>query len=435
MKDEMPGRVVKAYTAATPVLWVLGLLLPATILLLLYLTWRARLSRLVADGVAIPWFVVAACQGLSVTVNWWQGGLPFSDLLYRLTYTPVSGWLALGLALGAGRQLRLASPPVVRAAAIQGANFLWLGVLCFVLATVVHLPSLSFESPMAALVPESLPARAFYFVPRFYGEGDLLGGVPNLVLFYQWTSVLGFAGLATFFISANEPSLPWRIVGCLGCLTALVGSQSRGAYTGFALGVLAYLLVKTVRTMELRVAVVAALVCAVGLLVSEPGRKLLGAGVGVMHSLRSGSSEARLLGYEKSWEGFQESPFLGHGWPGEDVAKGIPMPLGTHSSVYGLLYTGGALTFLAFFFALASLLFNLLRRAIKAPSPSARAGLAIGVGLATLSYGESLSSLALPLVVAFAFLGGCVASAEGTAVSGNGGAPTKTGTGDLHEPD
>jgi hypothetical protein len=420
MKDEIPGRVVKAYTVATPVLWLLGLLLPATILLLLYLTWRARASGLVADGVAVPWYLVAACQGLSVTVNWWQGGLPFSDLLYRLTSTPVSGWLALGLALGVGRHLRLASPPVVRAAAIQGANFLWLGAFCLVLATVFRLPSLSFQSPMAALVPESLPARAIYFVPRVYGEGDILGDVPSLVLFYPWTSVLGFAGLATFFISANEPSRPWRIVGCCGGLTALVGSQSRAAFTGFALGVVAYLLVKTARSKELRVAVVAALVCAVGLLVSEPGRQVLGAGLGVMHSLRSGSSEARLLGYEKSWEGFQESPFLGHGFQGDMVAKGVPMALGSHSSVYGLLYTGGALTFSAFCFAIASLLFNFFRRAIKTPGRSARAGFAIVVGLAVLSYGESLYSLALPLVVVFVFLGGCIASADGMGTAQRG---------------
>jgi hypothetical protein len=267
---------------------------------------------------------------------------------------------------------------------------------------------------MATLVPDSFPGRAFYFVLRFYLEPDLVGSTPRLVLFYPWSSMLGFAAVATLFISTNEPSRLWRMLGYCGGLTALVGSQSRGPLACMALGVVAYALVKVARPIKLRVAVVATLVCIVGLLLSEPGRQVLGAGADLVHSVRLDSSDARLLGYQESWAAFLRSPVLGYGWPGDDVDKTIPMGLGTHSSVYGLLYTGGALTFGAFCYALASLVFHLCRRAISTSDGIARAGFAIGVAMVVLSYGEGLYSFALPLVVVFAFLGGCLAVADRT---------------------
>jgi hypothetical protein len=74
---------------------------------------------------------------------------------------------------------------------------------------------------------------------------------------------------------------------------------------------------------------------------------------------RAGSSMVRDMIYEASWAGFWQSPIIGNGWTGEAVIPGLrsstgrPVaPVGSHSSISGVLYTGGLVTFGSFALAL-----------------------------------------------------------------------------------
>ena len=124
---------------------------------------------------------------------------------------------------------------------------------------------------------------------------------------------------------------------------------------------------------------------------------------------RSGSSMARELIYEKSWEGFLELPIVGHGWIGESVHKTENLPIGSHSTVYGLLYTGGALTFGMFALALGTTLVATARAAVG-PDQSGAGRAALGLALTLLVFCryEMLFSFTLPCLFLFTWIGGAL---------------------------
>ena len=84
---------------------------------------------------------------------------------------------------------------------------------------------------------------------------------------------------------------------------------------------------------------------------------------------RPGASEVRNEVYEANWKGFSEAPWLGHGWPGEPLVASEHvygtdggMVVGSHSTVSGLLYKGGIVTFGLFVLALLCTVIGLLRQ-------------------------------------------------------------------------
>jgi O-antigen ligase len=126
--------------------------------------------------------------------------------------------------------------------------------------------------------------------------------------------------------------------------------------------------------------------------------------------------------YEKSWEGFLRSPLFGYGWIGPSVHPKEMLPIGSHSTIYGLLYTGGLLTFGAFAIALAmTLLAGMIR--LLTVSADRRDEIIVmillsGTLLIFCKY-ESLFSVTLPCSYIFAFIGGALEprSEEKTALS------------------
>lgn len=121
-------------------------------------------------------------------------------------------------------------------------------------------------------------------------------------------------------------------------------------------------------------------------------------------NLRKGSSEARQMGYDESMRRFLRSPLIGYGWPGEDLSDTIPMPVGSHSTVYGLLYTGGLVTFIPFCIAMLWTITVLFWRA-RSRDPETSSALAIAFSLCILSYGEGINSFAIPVLFAFCWMG------------------------------
>jgi hypothetical protein len=129
-----------------------------------------------------------------------------------------------------------------------------------------------------------------------------------------------------------------------------------------------------------------------------------------VNGARAGSSMARELIYTKSWEGFLKSPIIGNGWIGDSVHNKETLPIGSHSTVYGLAYTGGAPTLAAFVFAMALTFIALVWRFLSYDFDDPRrsgALVAIGLILCLLSYCryEALFNLTLPCLFLFTWLG------------------------------
>jgi O-antigen ligase len=126
---------------------------------------------------------------------------------------------------------------------------------------------------------------------------------------------------------------------------------------------------------------------------------------------------ARELIYEKSWEGFLQSPIIGHGWIGESVHPKELLPIGSHSTIYGLLYTGGLPTLAAFIVALSLTLSAIVWRYVSVGAQDRRrTGILMGIGVTlclvmNCRY-EALYSLTLPCLFLFTWIGACIGASE-----------------------
>jgi hypothetical protein len=301
---------------------------------------------------------------------------------------------------------------MVRAICMLGGYFLVFGLGALLLHSATGLTELEFATPPALLLPASAPAVEFSFTMRVFSTEDLLGlDLPRLVLFYPWAVVLGFAGISVFFIAQLERDVTLRMLGSAGGLLAVVGSQGRAPILGF----LILLMVDAVLLRSSRAAVamlIGTALFVIALLVpfGITPASLMASGYNAVSALRPGSSMARELGYALSIAGFLESPIFGKGWVGGFVSSGIPLPVGSHSSFYGLLYTGGIVTLAMFVIALATTLVAMLRRVHYGAVQ--RSGFLVLLGLALLSYGEGIYSFVLPCVPLLLFAGGALAHDE-----------------------
>ena len=408
LKEMRAQRAVSIYIILTPLLWMLGLLFPLGALLVLWLLFKGLSSRVIVDKVVLAWWLVAVMQALSVIINCINADKAFSYLLYRLLSAPVSGWFFLGAALAVGKIYNFTSNRIVRANSIMGLYLLIFGAVSFIVLKLQKVNLFEVLSPLGYLLPNWLPSVHSLFTMRFYSVELVFNyPFPRLVLFYPWSVCLGFAGIGLFFIALNENKPLWKMFGIIGGIFALISSLSRAAIISFFLSCIIYLWLKIHNAYRW-------LFISIFCLVSVPFMFLNFSVIDYTENtynfiteLRAGSSSARQLGYEASWEGFLKSPFIGHGWIGEYIDYNIPIPIGSHSTFYGLLYTGGLLTFIPFCIAISLTIVSLLLRAIRGSAVHISA-FVVTLSLAIMSYTEGIFSFVIPTLLIFFWFGGAL---------------------------
>lgn len=402
LAEDQADAVVSTYLRYTPILWALGILLPvgALTMLRLFLKRAAILRPSLITGL---WWLVGAAQALSTLMNGIAGGEHVGQMLHHLLATPVAGWLLLGVALNVGERYQLNSPAMIRAICLLGAYLMFFGLGTIAFGSLSNWDKLAIRSPIGLILPSDLPSIESTFTMRFFLAEETLGHTfPRLILFYPWSTCLGFAGIAVIFVALQEQNRLWKSLGLTGGIVALIGSMSRAAVIALAIAGAVYLFRKTAFRFQVPVLLFAcAITAGTPLFNIRPSLSDLNR---LVDGVRPGSADARQMGYEESWHDFLQMPIAGHGWPGDTVADDIPMRLGTHSSVYGTLYTGGLLTFVPFCLATGSTLVALFRRSISR-SGLQRSALAIAVALATMSYSEGIYSFAPFTLFAFCWIG------------------------------
>jgi O-Antigen ligase len=403
-QNQHAAAVVSAYLRYTPILWALGILVPIGALTMLRLFLR-KAAILRPGWITALWWSVGAAQAFSTLVNGIAGGVHLGEMLHHLLATPVTGWLLLGVAINVGQRYRLNSPAMIRAVCILGAYLLVLSVSAIAFASLSNWDRLAIRSPIALILPADLPSVESTFTMNFFLTEDTLGRtLPRLILFYPWPTCLGFAGIAIFFIALQEQNRLWKWMGVTGGMVALTGSMSRAAVVGFAIGGAVYLFRKTALRFQLPVTLLICAIAASLFLFNIPPTQALSSLSSSVDEVRPGSSDARQLGYEEAWHFILQAPILGYGWQGDTVADSIPMRLGTHSSVYGTLYTGGLLTFIPFCLATGFTVIAVFQRS-SCRSGLQRSALAIALTLATMSYSEGIYILAPFTLFAFCWIG------------------------------
>jgi hypothetical protein len=404
-----PERAICGYFKWLPALWLLGLILPLAFVVI-FASFLLYVRSRRAIRFALPWFAVGSAQYLSVVINWAASREPAAVLLKHLLASYVSGWFLLGAAIGIGASGIIEPSRLLRSIARVGYYSICLAIPAYLLAFCLRSNSLFLISPIGHFIPVSFASRNFAFGIFVYNWEDL-GGIllPRLSLMSPWPTAMGAAGVCMVFIAMNLKS-KWERGWCMaGGVLMIISSMGRLAVLTLAICLLLRWFLNWRRPYQVCFAYVMLLLVVVGLLVQDP-QILAHSFVDRFNEARPGASEVRDEVYEANWKGFSEAPLFGHGWPGGTILDDDPvygegagmMVVGSHSTVSGLLYKGGILTFSLFLFAFMFTVWGLLRRRDSTPLKD---NLMIILAIGFTCFGEGLESLVLPLLFAFLWIG------------------------------
>ena len=431
-------RIVCGYLAAIPLLWIIGLTLPAA-LLTVFGVFAVFVRSRRALAYAWPWFLVGCCQLTSVVINLVAEGQPLLVVVRHLLASYVMGWFVLGAAIAIGASGLIRPAPFLRQVARFGLYCVVLAVPLYALAVLTGEPYLHVLTPIGRLLPLSLPSTSFFFGMLLFNWEELFGtSLPRLALFFPWTTALGFGGLCLMFVAANDADHWRRRWAVASGAFMLFASQGRLVIlTLLACLVVRWFLERSRRTQSTLVSIG----MATGFGVVIASIVWLGSPSALMDDLgrsfdeiRPSATRSRELVYEESWRGVHESPLFGHGWPGEAVYPedwpqvmqgGGTMRPGSHSTFLGLLYLGGVVTLGAFVFALTRTI--LLVASAPGPVALTRNTLTLLCGIALIGIGESLFSVVVPTLFAFIWIGIALRQCEGpreTAAAGDARQPS-----------
>jgi hypothetical protein len=407
-------RWVSRYIQAIPILWLMGILLPAAIALLVLLGRRRWVKGRWINCIVLAWIGIGLVQALCALLqSRFLEDLPHG--VHYVLWNGVYGWIAGGLGIALGYSYGLACREVVRAITVLGAVIILLTMVSYTVR-LAGVRVLIVPTPVSMIAPESDTVR-FYATANFFFEEDNAGTKDTrLTLFSPWPTSFGLGGAVITLLSSLERSRLWRSVGIVGGLLATISCLSRIASAALlaAVAVNAFMRVSTI-VKSLIVSMVLLGLLAVLLSGSDP-ISLVKFARGSVNDMRGGSSMVRDMIYWENWNGFWKSPIIGNGWPGESVAGlssiGTPlMPIGTHSSLSGLLYTGGVLTFGTFMMASMLTFVAAVRATLQTSFGSeARRFTLVGLGLLIVLYlfapYESIFADTLPVIYLFTWIGG-----------------------------
>jgi O-antigen ligase len=396
-----------SYNVAVPILWLLGLINFAAAAIIVHSLLTRRSQDKAVVGIALLWYAVGVAQAISVVLAWLDGGGGLGALLHRLGSTTVTGWFVLGSLILIGPVVcRDNDGRLTRSFSIFGCYLLFLGMLSFGVFLLYGGARFALPSPLALLVPEGVGIGRWFDILLYTSDELDYTRLPRLVLFYPWPTILAYASVALSLICLGERRSSLRALAMAGALLALVSTASRAAFLAFvvALPVVVWLSICDTGVRALLLAAaglpIVILACA-GYTPDMFVRELIDA----VNEARPGSSASREWVYQASLEAFWHRPVFGHGWPGEYVHPKVPIQLGSHSSFYGTLYTGGLVSLITMAVALSTTLAYLGTRAVRGERRHHVAFL-IFFCLVVMSYGEGIYSFILPCAPIFGWMAG-----------------------------
>ncbi len=397
-------RLYASYFRWLPLLWLAGAHVLAMLCLVAVLAWRRWPTSPGINLLVLAWAAVTVTQALAVVVNWADADLGVAALPGVLLSVTVIGWAILAVGLAVGYSWNLAGPKAVRAVMVLALWILLVGGLGQVYALVSGNDRLFIATPLWILAGGG-HAADFYTLAMVFKQET---GNNRFILFFPWPTALSLAGIAIMLIATCERDSRWRAIGYAGGLFAVVFSFSRA-------GIVALPIALSIPLVFRMPAAVLAALAAAGFAVLI-AMTLNAVGPGDVIALvmerfteaRPGSSQARDLVYAESYRAFLEAPIWGWGWVGPSVLVEEELPIGSHSTFFGTLYTGGLVTFASLALAALSTATSLGVRLLRHPTPERSAATGLVAACALFAYGESFYSLVLPLLFAIMFLGGAL---------------------------
>lgn len=225
--------------------------------------------------------------------------------------------------------------------------------------------------------------------------------------FAPWYTATGTLGNFFFFLAWSEKHKTWRNAGIISALIMVLVSQSRAALLCIPFVLTVVWLARNI--FYPKVQIFSSLACfSLGIFSFEIG-KLLDFMQEQFTNFRGKdslySSRTRNILYRmtiKAW--WNDAPIWGHGRVPEYGPRVVGnMPIGTHNTWLGGLYTFGLVGFTAFAVATLFSLFNLILRARQ--SNVARVGLCLFISLFVSSFTDSIEYITYIYWLALLFIG------------------------------
>jgi hypothetical protein len=388
-------RVIWYTIILTYPLYFLGLIFPvnATLPWLLLINvgtraWNQSDRTPVDKRVHIPMIVwLWLCSAVIVLIAMLIGLTEFNyDIrqFIRSTFQWGWGWALFPICFTLGSCLQIRPQIIYRAVCnLCGQSIFMIGV--GILAFATKIPDVLYISPLGQVLQNG----PYYAVRLYMLEVDSGSRVLRFCLFAPWAPALGFAACIYFLLALQESNKFWKGLGLVGATVMISASVARGAFVSLPVVLLSVWAWGTWNRAYLQL-VVGFLIFWICLFSFTASQAFEGA-IDTFVSARKGSSELRATLQRVALDRWIEAPIWGHGKQvvGPKVLKS--MPLGSHHTWFGLLFSHGIVGFIAIFISSVATLIVL---AMKAQANRAdRVALGIMLLLLLTSMGENIDGL------------------------------------------
>jgi hypothetical protein len=244
------------------------------------------------------------------------------------------GWALLALFPLAGYALPIRLSVLTRAVCRLARQTL-IALPIFLMAPIVHLPSILWVSPLKILGGAS---DEFFAVVIYTIDPEL--GVARWQFFTPWSPAAGMVAMIHFLLAREETDAKWRWAGYTASVLMALLSQSRMALV--ALAVIIPITLLAGQLGKARTWFIASPLVLLGGFVLPQILALIDQATSSFNGARASSSRVRATLGRIAVERWQHEAY----WFGHGIVERGPhlveyMPIGSHHSWYGLLYVKG----------------------------------------------------------------------------------------------
>lgn len=329
------------------------------------------------------WLISMILMGVTILVGVYENGYNSNEMM-RSTISWMGDWSLLGIYPVLGYLLPIRPVVIYRSACVIAAQSLIAIPICYG-AYLLKLPALIYLSLLERIIQNG---KVYYLISWYTREVDSDG--IRLVLFTPWGPALGLIGCIFFFYALEEKTLVWKWLGIVGSLAMMIASVSRGAYLFLPATVAIVWVIKNLSFIQFQLSL--GISCFLGGLGSTLLLDSFQEFFGGVKSARKSSSQLRGELERVAFDRWTDSPIFGHGKqiPGPDFLKN--MPIGSHHTWIGLLFTQGLTGFCLFF---TPVVWSLIELSLKTKSnPVAHVALKALILVTFASFSDNIEKLA-----------------------------------------
>lgn len=357
--------------------------------LAIYALWQWRiqttetplLERVFISPTAWVWLIAGLITELAMIVGHFNFDLGFKLMVFTTINNWYRRWAIIPLFILVGH-LFIRPKLMYRLGCIIAIEAATVIVVGTILASL-GIPKIDYISPLSVFGGGPDHYHIYLF------ENALEGRVNT---FTPWSTALGTVGNFCFFLAGEEKAKRWRTAGIISSLTMVIASQSRAALLCIPFVLIVVWLSRNIHYPQVQL--ISSFACFMLGIFSFQISKIINfaqeqftnfRGKDSLHSSRTRSILYRMT--IKGW--WHDAPIWGHGRLPEAGPRLVgEMPVGSHNTWLGGLYTFGLVGFMAIAIASLFTFFNLIVHARK--SPTVKVGLCLSITLFISTFTENV---------------------------------------------